>query len=458
MAKKQTKAIIAARVKQMEELGFTLKGSTYSNQQGNFKVYVDDLEYIPDAPWNEMILKAKEAAIPAIEGEHIEHDEKADEPILAIVPTMDSEKDIKALRENPLVKAIAEFKSKYTGLTFNGLEDKAGIEKVKAAKKVVQKTRIFIKKTEDTLKAPYIKGSKDIKAVADEYRAMIEPIEEPLDKELQRLDDMVNEEIKRKEEEAAKELNRRIDLLKKHGMTFDGSFYVIGDTISMDAATLKAMPLFDFEVLEQKVMKEKERLDNLAAEELKLLKAGRLTLRTSMLMSIGMKLANIASEIGNGYFFTEYLEGLKVGTLTLTDEPDDKFMTMFESLSARINTEKEKVKEEADRKAKERTMALRSKLIIAAGLAKVDWIPGTTQTGFYFKNAFAECRLPLPLVESQTDDEFDALRNLQVNDQITIKSHHVSKAPKYAFAILSPSYVTKGAKLVYKHVQVKGGC
>jgi hypothetical protein len=58
----------------------------------------------------------------------------------------------------------------------------------------------------------------------------------------------------------------------------------------------------------------------------------------------------------------------------------------------------------------------------------------------------------------ETDDEFDALRNLQVNDQITIKSHHVSKAPKYAFAILSPSYVTKGAKLVYKHVQVKGGC
>ncbi len=52
----------------------------------------------------------------------------------------------------------------------------------------------------------------------------------------------------------------------------------------------------------------------------------------------------------------------------------------------------------------------------------------------------------------------DALQNLQVNDQITIKSHHVSKAPKYAFAILSPTYVIQGSKLVYKRVQSKGGC
>ncbi|MFD3274789.1 hypothetical protein [Aquirufa echingensis] len=58
----------------------------------------------------------------------------------------------------------------------------------------------------------------------------------------------------------------------------------------------------------------------------------------------------------------------------------------------------------------------------------------------------------------EVDQEFDALRDLQVNDQINIKSHHVSKAPKYAFAILSPTYVTQGAKLLYKRVQAKGGC
>ena len=58
----------------------------------------------------------------------------------------------------------------------------------------------------------------------------------------------------------------------------------------------------------------------------------------------------------------------------------------------------------------------------------------------------------------ETDQEFDALRDLQVNDQIIIKSHHVSKAPKYDFAILSPSYVTQGAKIVYKRAVKKGGC
>lgn len=58
----------------------------------------------------------------------------------------------------------------------------------------------------------------------------------------------------------------------------------------------------------------------------------------------------------------------------------------------------------------------------------------------------------------EKDDEFDALRDLQVNDQIIIKSHHVSKAPKYDFAILSPSYVTQGAKIVYKRAVKKGGC
>lgn len=56
------------------------------------------------------------------------------------------------------------------------------------------------------------------------------------------------------------------------------------------------------------------------------------------------------------------------------------------------------------------------------------------------------------------ETDLEALKNLHVNDQITIKSHHVSKAPKYAFAILSPAYVIRGSKLMYKRVPGKGGC
>lgn len=58
----------------------------------------------------------------------------------------------------------------------------------------------------------------------------------------------------------------------------------------------------------------------------------------------------------------------------------------------------------------------------------------------------------------ETDDEFDALRNLQVNDQIIIKSHHVSKAPKYAYPILMASYVTKDQKFIFKRKANQGGC
>jgi hypothetical protein len=55
-------------------------------------------------------------------------------------------------------------------------------------------------------------------------------------------------------------------------------------------------------------------------------------------------------------------------------------------------------------------------------------------------------------------NEFDDLRILQVNDKILIKSHHVSKAPKYAYPILTASYVTKDHKFVFKRKANQGGC
>lgn len=58
----------------------------------------------------------------------------------------------------------------------------------------------------------------------------------------------------------------------------------------------------------------------------------------------------------------------------------------------------------------------------------------------------------------EADKEFDGLRGLQVNDKIIIKSHHVSKAPKYAYPILSASYVTKDQKFIFKRKANQGGC
>ena len=55
-------------------------------------------------------------------------------------------------------------------------------------------------------------------------------------------------------------------------------------------------------------------------------------------------------------------------------------------------------------------------------------------------------------------NEFDQIRGLKVNDKITIKSHSVSHAPKYAYPIVAGDYVERDGKIIYKRIPNKGGC
>jgi hypothetical protein len=54
--------------------------------------------------------------------------------------------------------------------------------------------------------------------------------------------------------------------------------------------------------------------------------------------------------------------------------------------------------------------------------------------------------------------EFEELKNLKVNDQIIIRSHFVSYAPKYAYPIINGSYVERDHKILYKRIPRKDGC
>ena len=56
------------------------------------------------------------------------------------------------------------------------------------------------------------------------------------------------------------------------------------------------------------------------------------------------------------------------------------------------------------------------------------------------------------------NNEFQQLRNLKVNDKISIKSHRVSHAPKYSYPIVSGDYVERDSKVIYKRAPRKGGC
>lgn len=54
--------------------------------------------------------------------------------------------------------------------------------------------------------------------------------------------------------------------------------------------------------------------------------------------------------------------------------------------------------------------------------------------------------------------ELEQLHSLKVNDKIRIKSHHISRAPKYSYPIVNSDYVEINQKVIYKRVARKGGC
>lgn len=58
----------------------------------------------------------------------------------------------------------------------------------------------------------------------------------------------------------------------------------------------------------------------------------------------------------------------------------------------------------------------------------------------------------------ENNKEFKQLHDLKVNDKIMLKSHFVSRAPKYAYAIINCDYVAVRGKIIYKKVPQKGGC
>lgn len=53
---------------------------------------------------------------------------------------------------------------------------------------------------------------------------------------------------------------------------------------------------------------------------------------------------------------------------------------------------------------------------------------------------------------------FEHLKALKVNDKITIRSHSISKAPKYSYAIVAGDYVEYKGLIFYKRKLNKGGC
>ncbi len=169
---------------------------------------------------------------------------------------------------------IAELKKKYAGLKVRDLDDKEGFVKVKTALSEVVSIRTGIDKKRLALTGDYRKIVDAINGEAKRLTALIREVEEPLKLEKERIEKMLKEEKERKKKEIQERLDARVEELKKSGMTFDGSFYVCGDGISMDVNTIRDMKDTDYEFLKAKVemeaeriRKEKEEIERKKAEE-----------------------------------------------------------------------------------------------------------------------------------------------------------------------------------------------
>ncbi|SFM90200.1 hypothetical protein SAMN05428949_1229 [Chitinophaga sp. YR627] len=58
----------------------------------------------------------------------------------------------------------------------------------------------------------------------------------------------------------------------------------------------------------------------------------------------------------------------------------------------------------------------------------------------------------------EKSNEFQQLHSLKVNDKIIIRSHFVSYAPKYSYAIVAGDYIEREGKVIYKRAPRTGGC
>lgn len=162
---------------------------------------------------------------------------------------------------------IAELKQKYATLQITDLKDKEGLKAVKEAKAVIRTARTTVEKKRVDLKSDYLEIGRRIDAAAKEYKDLLVEIEGPLDDMLAKYDEWEKEEKTRKEKEENARLDSRVAILKEAGMSFNGSYYVIGETMSMDVVTIKGWSDFDFEAFLAKVKIEKKKLDDAAEQQ-----------------------------------------------------------------------------------------------------------------------------------------------------------------------------------------------
>lgn len=180
------------------------------------------------------------AFVTDIQHEEVKGNGELSQVARVMTPEETAQQEIKKF--NLADSAIAALKKKYDGLKISGPEDKDGYKTVREAWGEVRTIRTGLEKKGKELRDGYNLISKKI--IKEEGR-LVELIT-PLETELHGKWKAIDEEKERAENErkAAEEKGfmDRLETLQKFGLVLDGGFYSIGDTIQLDAATLRSMP------------------------------------------------------------------------------------------------------------------------------------------------------------------------------------------------------------------------
>lgn len=151
---------------------------------------------------------------------------------------------------------IAEKKEAYAGLKIANVDDKEGFKAVHAAWQEVRAKRLAVGNKHEEIKADYLVITRAIDREKNELTNLLKEVENPLKDELDRIEAIKEEEKKKAERERAEKLQGRVNKLISKGMGFNGSYYAIGATISMDVVTLQNMSDADYATFLSRVEQE----------------------------------------------------------------------------------------------------------------------------------------------------------------------------------------------------------
>lgn len=302
---------------------------------------------------------------------------------------------------------IEEWKQKYAPLVIVDVNDKKGYEAMLEAKRHIRTARTSVDKRRKTINEGYLAVTKKVNATSAEYTKLLEEIEAPIDEWLEKWDAWKEEEKTKKEQEAQATLNARVDALKLAGMGFNGSYYVLGDTMSMDAVTIKSMTGVEFDFFIEKVKLEKVKVDDAveearkkkevedaAAEQLrkkqealqkeneanakkleeerKKLEADAAEMKRQMLMMREQMAANAGLTFNpstTAYSFKNKYTEQSVTKKQMEELDATAFMTLMQEITGIVNIAKNNAESDSKREAqRQETLSARKVLLIGLGM------------------------------------------------------------------------------------------